>query len=82
MLVTDMPLWEDCPFIERIPKPIEVRRGLNEGVDYVAFWDPVHEIHVDVEAKLLVTPNGRGKYLETILENLQFFAHNKRLLKA
>lgn len=78
MLVTDMPLWADCPFRKRVPAAIEIRRGLNEGIDMVTFWHPETELHVDVDASLVRTPQGRGKRLRPILDQLQWAIDYKR----
>lgn len=50
--VTDLPLWEDCPF--KVPPHIEVRRGITtEHVDTIAFWDPVRKKN----ASMVANPN-------------------------
>lgn len=38
MLVTDLPIWADCPF--PVPPEIEVRRGSHDGQDCVSLWHP------------------------------------------
>lgn len=38
MLVTDLPIWADCPL--PVPPEIEVRRGSYDGQDCVALWHP------------------------------------------
>ena len=36
-LVTDFPIWKDHHW--KIPKGIEVRRAIINGIDTIAFWD-------------------------------------------
>lgn len=52
-LVTDLPLWTDCPF--RVPKDIEVRRGKTAGdePEIIALWNPKTQKHVDFDADII-----------------------------
>jgi hypothetical protein len=45
-LVTDLPIWTDCPFV--VSQGVEVRRGtaVADGPDIVALWNPSAQRHV------------------------------------
>ncbi len=50
-LVTDIPIWEDCPFRAQVPVGYEIRlekNGVAENVDMLVIWSSEHEIHVDI----------------------------------
>jgi hypothetical protein len=49
-LVTDLPIWTDCPFRERVPDNIEIRRGVMFGLDTLVLWDSRGQRHVDLHA--------------------------------
>lgn len=73
MLVTDLPIWENCPY--KVPPDIEVRRGQHEGQDLVVFWDSVNQLHVDIPANSL-----RG-CLGMVLSQLNLAAGYKRSVR-
>lgn len=41
-LVTDVPIWESCPYRDKVPAEIEIRAD----ADSVVFWWPRYELHV------------------------------------
>lgn len=45
LLVTDIPVWADCPFRDQVPGWIEIRR---EG-GVICLRSPAHELHVSLE---------------------------------
>lgn len=45
MLVTELPLATDIPHLDLVPKGFEVRMG----VGHIIIWDPVAELHCDVQ---------------------------------
>jgi hypothetical protein len=54
-LVTDLPIWTDCPF--KVPPHIEVRRGATaEFGDTAVFWDASRKKNVALR------PDGLGQY--------------------
>ena len=48
VLVSDLLPWIDHPYRCRVPKTIEVRRGMNCGEDTVCFWNSKNQTHVDL----------------------------------
>lgn len=46
-LVTDMPIWRDCPFRHMLPNWVEIRK---DEEDNIVLWSPQHQLHVDISA--------------------------------
>jgi len=78
MLVTELPIWDDCPFRKHVPVHIEIRLGVLNEIDTIAFWDPEAEIHVAVPKKSF----DRRSSLEAILRNMNYFRDHKEGLQA
>jgi hypothetical protein len=59
-LVTDIPIWKDCPF--RAPKGIEIRRGKpsNDEPEVIVLWAPRMQKHIDFDATALSETNFRA----------------------
>jgi len=53
LLVTDLPIWTDCPF--QAPKDVEVRRGkiAEDEPEIIAIWNPCTRKHVDFDADVV-----------------------------
>lgn len=52
-LVTDLPIWTDCPY--QCPKALEIRKGrrIPDEPELVVLWDPKTRRHVDLEVETL-----------------------------
>lgn len=47
MVISEVPLWDDCPFRHRVPDWIEIRRGDVFGQTVTVFYAPKHELSLD-----------------------------------
>lgn len=77
--VTDFPIWDDCPFRDRVPACIEIRKGKSGEQTVLAFWWPEFEFHVDMDADKLELddPDELSKMLEVVMGNLTGAVFNK-----
>ena len=46
MNVTDLPIWTDCPYRDKVPAEVEIRKGDCDGEELTAFWHPTLRRHV------------------------------------
>lgn len=49
--VSEVPIWEECPFRSRLPEYVEVRKGYNPdfGCEVLVLWSPRHQVHCMME---------------------------------
>lgn len=62
--VTDFPIWADCPFKDKIPASIEIRKGRVGEQEIETLWWPEKGLHVDCSGGSL------ERALEPALANL------------
>ncbi len=50
--VTELPLWLNCPYRDRVPPEIEIRKGsfASDEDELIVFWWPKFGLHVDCTA--------------------------------
>lgn len=78
--IIDVPIWDDCPFRDKVPAPITIRRGRVDGFeeDQVIFAcgskkerGPYGIVHVDCNASAVDGPHLDAN-LKAILNNLGY----------
>ncbi len=71
--VLDLPIWTDCPWRNKVPAEIEIRRGTvyaDQG-EVVSFWWPKQQLHVDVVAdETVIGIDGAERVVPPMLSNL------------
>jgi len=69
MLVTEVPVWTDCPFSSAVPDGVEIRRGrMPEWPDeMLIFWMPKAQKHVDVQMTWPESENSEPDIIDRIV---------------